>query len=211
MHRTGKVSITLLLGLALICSGASGDDGRAGARSLQDQVSGRKVTAITSTGTAAAQRARIVASYGKLPLSFEANRGQSDARVKFLSRGNGYALFLTPTEAVLSLRHHHPNPFARKAGAQKVSLLSDSRSPTGERRPEQGQAAEYALLRLKLEEANRHPLISGVDQLPGTANYFIGQDPERLAHQYSHLCPSEVPGCLSWYRSPLSRQHSEPA
>ena len=31
--------------------------------------------------------------YGKLPLSFEANRGQTDARVQFLSRGRGYTLF----------------------------------------------------------------------------------------------------------------------
>lgn len=30
-----------------------------------------------------------------LPLSFEANRGQTDPAVKFLSRGDGYALFLT--------------------------------------------------------------------------------------------------------------------
>lgn len=40
----------------------------------------------------------------QLPMSFEANQGQSDRRVKFLSRGQGYTLFLTPTEAVLSLR-----------------------------------------------------------------------------------------------------------
>ena len=40
----------------------------------------------------------------QLPVSFEANRGQTDRRVKFLSRGSGYTLFLTPTEAVLSLR-----------------------------------------------------------------------------------------------------------
>ncbi len=43
-------------------------------------------------------------NYGKLPLSFEANVGQSPERVKFLSRGNGYTVFLTPTEAVFSLR-----------------------------------------------------------------------------------------------------------
>jgi hypothetical protein len=44
------------------------------------------------------------ASYGTLPLSFEVNQGQSDERVKFLSRGKGYSLFLTPAEAVLRLR-----------------------------------------------------------------------------------------------------------
>ena len=47
--------------------------------------------------------ARIVESYGKLPLAFEANQGQSDPQVKFLSRGAGYSLFLTPNEAVLAL------------------------------------------------------------------------------------------------------------
>ena len=43
-------------------------------------------------------------SYGKLPLSFEANRGQTDGKVRFLSRGAGYSLFLTGDEAVLRLR-----------------------------------------------------------------------------------------------------------
>ena len=47
--------------------------------------------------------AQVRARYGKLPLSFEANRGQSDSRVKFLSRGSGYSLFLTSNEAVLVL------------------------------------------------------------------------------------------------------------
>src|SRR5262249_48711343 len=40
----------------------------------------------------------------KTPLSFEANHGQTDARVQFLSRGPGYSLFLTSDEAVLSLQ-----------------------------------------------------------------------------------------------------------
>ncbi|MBV8054982.1 MAG: hypothetical protein JO071_07055, partial [Deltaproteobacteria bacterium] len=169
MHRTGKVSVTLLLGLALLCLSATGGGVRADGRSLQDHIGGRTVTAASSTDVAAAQRARILASYGKLPLSFEANRGQSDRQVKFLSRGNGYALFLTPTEAVLSLRHPHPNPLPGRGGAPqpsllKASLLSDSRAPSGERRPEPGPAEEYALLRLRLEGANRHLRLRGINQ-----------------------------------------------
>src|SRR5438132_12551439 len=39
-----------------------------------------------------------------LPLSFEPNLGQADASVRFLSRGDGYTLWLTSAEAVLSLR-----------------------------------------------------------------------------------------------------------
>ena len=45
----------------------------------------------------------LVANYGKLPLSFEANQGQVRGPVKFLSRGGGYTLFLTGHEAVLVL------------------------------------------------------------------------------------------------------------
>jgi hypothetical protein len=51
-----------------------------------------------------AGKARIVENYGKLPLSFEKNQGQTDEKVGFLSRGGGYTLFLTPDEAVLALR-----------------------------------------------------------------------------------------------------------
>jgi hypothetical protein len=51
---------------------------------------------------------KLVASYGKLPLSFEANRGQTDGRVRFLARGGGYTIFLTADEAVLALRKPQP-------------------------------------------------------------------------------------------------------
>ena len=37
------------------------------------------------------------------PLAFEENRGQSDPRVRYLSRGPSYTLFLTASEAVLAL------------------------------------------------------------------------------------------------------------
>ncbi len=47
---------------------------------------------------------KLDANYGKLPLSFEANQGQTDPRVRFLARGSGYAIFLTDDEAVLTLR-----------------------------------------------------------------------------------------------------------
>src|SRR5215210_6176715 len=45
-----------------------------------------------------------VDTYGQIPLSFEANKGQTDGSVNFLARGAGYALFLKPTEAVFVLR-----------------------------------------------------------------------------------------------------------
>jgi Beta-propeller repeat len=48
-------------------------------------------------------RAQAREAYGKLPISFELNHGQTAPQVKFLSRGNGYNLFLTSNEAVLAM------------------------------------------------------------------------------------------------------------
>jgi uncharacterized repeat protein (TIGR01451 family) len=46
---------------------------------------------------------RLDEGYGRLPLHFETNAGQADARADFLARGRGYTLFLTPGGAVLGL------------------------------------------------------------------------------------------------------------
>src|SRR5262245_46094067 len=56
-------------------------------------------------------------AYVRLPIRFEANDGQTDARVKFLSRGAGYGLFLTQSEAVLTLRRERSR---NDAGAQST-------------------------------------------------------------------------------------------
>ncbi len=58
----------------------------------------------TSSGNEAQFKMSATENYGKLPLSFEPNEGQSAEAVQFLSRGKGYTLFLTPGEAVFSLR-----------------------------------------------------------------------------------------------------------
>jgi hypothetical protein len=58
------------------------------------------------------QKARVTARVAGLPLSFEPNQGQSVAGVKFLAHGKGYGLFLTGTEAVLTLPGRpNPRPF----------------------------------------------------------------------------------------------------
>jgi uncharacterized protein (TIGR03437 family) len=54
--------------------------------------------------TAAALAAAVPPpDYGKLPLQFEENRGQTDARVRYLARSAGRTLFLTQDGAVLSV------------------------------------------------------------------------------------------------------------
>jgi Beta-propeller repeat/Abnormal spindle-like microcephaly-assoc'd, ASPM-SPD-2-Hydin/Cep192 domain 4 len=50
-----------------------------------------------------AARVSAATAIGRLPLTFELNQGQADPRVKFLSRGRGYALFLTGNEGLLAI------------------------------------------------------------------------------------------------------------
>src|SRR6266702_2945648 len=105
--------------------------------------------------------ARIVEGYGKLPLAFEANQGQSDPQVKFLSRGAGYSLFLTADAAVLALQPSAPSPLG--AGPVKNSHPQSTR----------------AVLRMKLVNTNPRIQLIGQDELPGKSNYFIGNDPKK--------------------------------
>ncbi len=79
------------------------DQGRA-PRSATKRLHDLALTSPVSEGLAPAKNLQLASAYGKLPLSFEANRGQTDPHVKFISRGSGYSLFLTATEAVLTLR-----------------------------------------------------------------------------------------------------------
>src|SRR5437879_866489 len=51
----------------------------------------------------AGKRLHINTAYGARPLTFEANRGQTNPQVKFLSRSGDRVVFLTSTEAVLAL------------------------------------------------------------------------------------------------------------
>ena len=45
--------------------------------------------------------ARIKHSYSNIPLSFEANRGQADSRVKYLARSANYSVLLTPDQTIV--------------------------------------------------------------------------------------------------------------
>jgi len=114
-------------------------------------------------------RARAVDSFGRLPLSFEANQEQTDPRVKFLARGQGYTLFLTHSgEAVLTLA---------KRTVKRDSLRPAAHAPAAE--PESETVTPSAVVRMSLAGANRTPQLEGANELPGKANYFIGNDPHK--------------------------------
>ena len=127
-------------------------------------------------------RARLVETYGKMPLSFEANQGQTDPQVKFLSRGSGYTLFLTGNKAVLGLRTPE-----RKASIEtqqprrrvRQSSLQHRKSEVGNSAAKARSRNENAVLSLRLVKGNPQARVVGLDELPGRSNYFIGNDPSK--------------------------------
>src|SRR5262245_13328754 len=126
-------------------------------------------TASITNEPAAATEATAQAAYGKLPLSFEANHGQTDSQVKFLSRGSGYTLFLTGAEAVLSLRAGDKETRRQEDKETKGIRNSQSKIPN----------PQSSVLRMKLVGANPSPQAAGLGELPGKSNYFIGNDPKQ--------------------------------
>ncbi|HEX8116989.1 MAG TPA: SBBP repeat-containing protein, partial [Pyrinomonadaceae bacterium] len=103
-----------------------------------------------AAGPDALAEVNVRADYGKLPLRFEVNQGQTDGQVKFLARGSGYSLYLTAAETVLRLRRDNPD-----------------------------EAQSAATVRMKVTGAKPNPRVNGVDELPGRSNYFIGNDPRK--------------------------------
>lgn len=101
-------------------------------------------------------QAKVLETYGRLPLSFEANQGQTDSQVRFISHGSGYNLFLTATEAVLT--------FIKPA----IPTITDAK---------EFQTVERTILRLQLVGANPVPRVQGLEELPGKSNHLIGNDP----------------------------------
>lgn len=119
-----------------------------------------------AAGPDAATEVNVKAEYGRLPIRFEVNQGQTDGQVKFLARGSGYSLYLTAAEAVLRLRSDEP-------GGEKSA----------------------ATVRMKMAGAKPSQRVTGVDELPGSSNYFIGNDPRKWrtgVHSYAKVKYEQV-------------------
>src|SRR3989442_14150469 len=104
-----------------------------------------------------APRERNLTCGSLCPLYLEANRGQSDPQVKFLSRGAGHMVFLTSTEAVL------------------IATRSE-RADRGKRyepttKWEAREKATRTTVRMAFVGANRTARVIGREELPANANY----------------------------------------
>ena len=149
--------------------------------------------------------------YGKLPIYFEPNLGQTDSQVKFIARGSGATTFLTATEAVFSFpiadfglpngkqsikpvgdadpasSDQHPldlTPWNVAFGRSDSGFGPTSQTPLGS--PHSAIANRQSAISMKLVGANPNARIEGLDRLPGISNYFIGNDPANWRTNIPH-------------------------
>jgi len=126
---------------------------------------------------------------GKLPISFEANQGQTDPRVKFMSRSANGTLFVTPNEAVLSLP-------AQAAMSAKADNKADP-APS--------------VLRMKVLGGNPDAPVTGANELPGKINY-LDADPAKAHVNVPTYARTETkavyPGIdMAWYGKGSSMEY----
>ncbi len=121
-----------------------------------------------------ARALRAAAATANPPLWFEDNRGQTDPAVRYLSRGRGYALFLTRDEAVLSLRSAGRSPGARsEALGRHQGEAPDSQARAG-------------VLRMQVAGRTSGAELHGEQPQPGRSHYFLGKDPSRWRSGVPH-------------------------
>ena len=125
----------------------------------------------------ASRKPDIRGKYGDLPLSFEANKGQTDPSVQFISHGSGYTLFLRQTDAVLALQSQSQTDVVQQKKDTKRKLFEASKLYRGT--PRARKAKKTKSVRVTMEGANLNASVQPLDELPGKSNYFIGNDPKK--------------------------------
>jgi Beta-propeller repeat len=73
--------------------------------------------------------AKLKSSMLEMPLAFEANRGQTDATVKFLTRAQNFTVFLMPTETVMRGRNDDVLRMQLRNANQSPKLVGENKQP----------------------------------------------------------------------------------
>lgn len=122
------------------------------------------VLVLARAGEAATSSPTMHSAIGKLPLRFEAGESEAGAPGRFTARGPAYHLTITPTETLVSVRQLSI-PAVRPHGPARLEAAPASVS--------------YRHLGLEFVGADASAHISGENELPGSVNYFLGNDPAR--------------------------------
>lgn len=133
------------------------EDPRAGQRlaKMFAQASSRKLAAranVPASAPAPASSARIQTDFGQLPLDFEPNNGQAAGDVRYLARGPGYNLYLSPREVTLV-----DHTAARLSGAK-------------------GSVLRMQLAGTDARPGDALPGMVALEELPGKSHYIRGKD-----------------------------------
>ena len=114
-------------------------------------------------------------------LVFIENRGQFDSRVKFLVKGNGANLWLTNDGVVFDFQRpaakEQPTAIAEKGSADQSPSPDIARFGRGSK--SEPPPMERLVFKQKLVSARSNPTIEARDPLPGSYNYFIGNNPDK--------------------------------
>ncbi len=124
------------------------------------------------SASAHADTARVLESYGNIPLAFTVNEGQLDSRVKFTTVGSGCSMFFTPDGATFLLSRETAESAAKRAARKSVAFKPASGA---ESTPEIER--EAFALKVAFVNANENPELAGEDRLSWNSNYFVGSDP----------------------------------
>jgi len=108
---------------------------------------------------------KVMTVLNSLPIRFELNKGQVDERVRYLSRGSGYTLFLTPAECVF-LFSRQEKPFGGSGREREGFPFALGR-------------VKRAAVRLRFVGANKYPGLAGEGKLGCRTDYLIGNDPKK--------------------------------
>ncbi len=171
-----SVIVSLLVLITIIGSPAPGYDQE------KPSLRGGAIEAMTDISTEQPLQPHVRRAYEKLPLRFEANLGQFDAKAKFLCRGKNYNMFLSSTGAtlklrsgsksekreVLSMRIVGGNPDARAEGLEQLPSVSNyfiGRDPSQWR----SDVPNYAMARF-------HDVYPGIDVLYRSLDQSVEYD-----------------------------------
>ena len=152
---------SLFIGLLLV--GASGARSQTGPNNPAIGASSSHRTGLSPQ----TKHTSVATQFGRLPLSFESNRGQTSSQVRFLTHTADSTLFLTPSEAVFSLPLS-PTP-RRKNGALRRDHTGHSPMKKAER------------VALRMQMLGADPKAKAWEQQPlgGQVSYFQGKDPRK--------------------------------
>lgn len=140
--------------------------------------------------------------FGRLPMHFEPNLGQTAEEVKFTARGRGYTLYLTNTEAVFTLQT--PEKVHEMTGKQEHLKTNQKLVDL--------EPSQVLRMHLGGNNLNKEPKITGLEKQAGVSNYIQGNDKNKWQTGVPHYNKVEFediyPGIdLVYYGNPQQLEY----